>query len=199
MLYYEDPNLTEEELTARDNMIYLFNPCLKTFIAKVNGEMFKQWNFNCCRQTAIIGSAMIVPYLPGYDIKAYEINYDDIIDGHEVNYEHCVIIAQKDARRLIIDIARTSKPLVFALIPEESFDYPEYPAYKDVKRNWVEEINWKSWTTRGMYEYLTHCTPEQIYAVLCRDMAMLAVQPEEKILDNAKQVYDTFTQIEKSA
>lgn len=199
MLYYEDNSLTEEEKEARDNMIYMFNPCLKALIGRANPEVFRQWGYNCCRQTAIMGAVIITPYLPKYTIEAYEINYDDVIDGIKTNYEHCVIIATKGSRRLLIDLARTSKPLVFCVIPEKTFDYPAYPAYRFVKRNWIKKIDWMSWATRGVYEYITHASPEQIYAALCRDMSMLASRADDEIIKYAEEVYAVYTQIEKSA
>ena len=199
MLYYKDKGLTEDEEIARNNMIYLFNPCLKLLLAETNGEIFKQWGYNCCRQTAILGAAIIHNYISGYETSVYEINYDDILNGKKVNYEHCIIMADKDDRRLMIDLSRTSKPLVFAVIPKGTYDYPDYPAYRHLKRNQMKKLDWQSWVTRGMYEYITGLSPNVIYATLCTNMSFLADQDEEEVIKRAEQIYAKYTQIEKSA
>ncbi len=130
-LIFPSDKLNPEEEKVRDIMIYSFNPALKFIFLQEGRKRFSEFAFNSCRQTAIFGANYLTRLLPAYTFTAYEGDFVETMEGVVVPYKHAFIVGKKGKRLLLVDLARTIKPLVFTIISKMG-EFPDYDEYKDM-------------------------------------------------------------------
>lgn len=157
--YYVDALLSKQEQQMRNFLMYDFNISLKSMLLKYNYKEFDKWFFNSCRQTAVFGSLILNLKYPDYEYKAYEATFNDTLFGKPVTYQHCFVIAthKEMDRNILIDIARTTNPLVFEPINDNHF-YPNVDNYKDLEMISCVEIPYKDLLVSSVREYMTGLT-----------------------------------------
>lgn len=157
--YYVDALLSKQERQMRNFLMYDFNISLKSMLLKYNYKEFDKWFFNSCRQTAVFGSLILNLKYPDYEYKAYEATFNDTLFGKPVTYQHCFVIAthKEMDRNILIDMARTTNPLVFEPINDNHF-YPNVDNYKDLEMISCVEIPYKDLLASSVREYMTGLT-----------------------------------------
>ena len=158
--FFVDALLSKQEQEMRNFLMYDFNISLKSILIKYNLKEFDKWFFNCCRQTAIMGSLILNLKYPDYSYRAYEATFNDTLFGEPVTYQHCFIIAthrELKERNILIDMARTTNPLVFEPINDNHF-YPDVDNYKDLKMISCVEIPYEDFLVSPIREYMTGLT-----------------------------------------
>lgn len=165
----------------RDFLMYDFNISLKSILMKYNQKEFDKYFYNCCRQTAIMGALVMSMNFDDYDYKAYEAKFTDTLFGKPVSYEHCFIIASHKEinRNILVDMARTTNPLVFEPIYNGHF-YPEIEAYKDTKMMSCVEIPYLELLKHPMKEYMTNLTTMEFLIELNDFMDMFKQSDSKK-------------------
>lgn len=153
---YSDAILSKQEIKMRYFLMHDFNVSLKSMLIKYNYEMFEQYFFNSCRQTALFGALVLDTFFPDYSYKVYEAQFSDKLFGNPVTYEHCFIIAKHKEynRSILIDMARTTNPLVFEPI-ESEIRYPNIPEYKDMTMLSYSNIPYETIYDNNVIEWLT--------------------------------------------
>lgn len=164
--YFSDvKELSQYEIKMRDFLMYDFNMSLKSILIKYNFNLLDTYFFNTCRQTAIFGALALNHFFPEYNYSAYEARFNDTLLGSPVSYDHCFIIAEHkelETRCILIDMARTTNPLVFEPINEEHF-YPTIEEYKDLVMTEVHEIDYNKIYERNIQEFLTELPTQDFY------------------------------------
>lgn len=158
--YFVDALLSKQEQQMRNFLMYDFNISLKSILLKYNYEEFDKYFFNSCRQTAVFGSLVLNLYYPEYGYRAYEATFNDTLFGNPVTYQHCFIIAtnkELNSRNILIDMARTTNPLVFEPIDDNHF-YPNVDNYKDLEMISSVEIPYEDLLISPVREYMTGLT-----------------------------------------
>lgn len=157
--YYVDALLSKQERQMRNFLMYNFNISLKSMLLKYNYKEFDKWFFNSCRQTAVFGSLILNLKYPDYEYKAYEATFNDTLFGKPVTYQHCFVIAthKEMDRNILIDMVRTTNPLVFEPINDNHF-YPNVDNYKDLEMISCVEIPYKDLLASSVREYMTGLT-----------------------------------------
>lgn len=131
--YVEETSLSDYELEMREFLMYDFNITLKSFLFKnAIEDRYDQYCYNCCRQTAVFGYFVLNKLFPKYSYRTFEATFTDKLFDQDMNYEHCYIIASKDDRHILIDMARTTNPLVFHPFTEK-IEYPDIEEYKNMR------------------------------------------------------------------
>ncbi len=170
--YYVDALLSKEEQQMRKFLMYDFNLSLKSMLLKYNYQEFDKYFFNSCRQTAIFGALVLNLKYPNYYYGAYEATFDDTLFGNPVRYQHCFIVAthkELTDRHILIDMARTTNPLVFEPIDENHF-YPNVDNYKDLKMLSCVEIPYNDLLFSPVREYMTGLTTSEFLCELLKLM-----------------------------
>lgn len=168
-LCFEDytNKLTVEELKARDIMVNTFNPVLKFLLSESNPLMWRRYGYNSCRQTAILGAVYLKDVLPDYAIVPYEGEFTENDNGSVIKYDHCFIIASKNDRRLIVDISRTTKRLLFNVIEDIGYPYPKTGDYKEVTYLHSSPIDMiKNYEECNFTEFFTKRHPKEVIAMI---------------------------------
>ena len=157
--FFVDALLSKEEQQMRNFLMYDFNISLKSMLMKYNFHEFDKWFFNSCRQTTVFGALVLNLNYSDYEYKAYEATFNDTLFGQPVTYQHCFIIAthKEIDRNILIDMARTTNPLVFEPIDETHF-YPDVDNYKDLKMLSCIEIPYEELLVSPIREYITGLT-----------------------------------------
>lgn len=195
MLCFES-NLTKREEEARDIMVYLFNPVLKFILLNSSKGEFEKYGFNSCRQTAIFGAAYLRKLLPEYDFRVYEGQFLEQECEVLTPYIHAFIIAiSPDNRRLIIDISRTTKRLLFTKIYPNT--YPNFGEYENVFKVWEKEINLDEMLNMEDREYLTGFRPKDLMSMIETLIEDIKVLPKEKQLQFCDIIYSNTTQLRR--
>lgn len=194
MLYLKD-NLTERERMARDEMIYIFNPVLKTILAYSKPEEFARYGFNSCRQTAIFGTAILTELLPEYNFKIYEGQFTELYNGQTITYKHAFTIGQYQDRILLIDISRVSKRLLFCQVGDTL--YPNEDEWASVALINKEELSLAEMLDFNVKEYFTDKSPIAVLAAIKMTMKDLKGFPEEFRTQFCNDIYEKFTQLRR--
>ena len=158
--FYVDALLSKQEQQMRNFLMYEFNISLKSMLMKYNFKELDKWFFNSCRQTAVFGALILNFYYPEYSYRAYEATFNDTLFGKPVTYQHCFIIAtnrELRSRNILIDMARTTNPLVFEPIDDNHF-YPDVDNYKDLEMLSATEIPYEDLLISPVQEYMTGLT-----------------------------------------
>lgn len=195
-LVFTDGNLTSEEQKARDIMLYLFNPVLKFILLTENPTEFQRFGFNSCRQTAIFGADYLSKLLPDYTFSVYEGSFIEIINGEITPYAHAYIVGAYQDRFILIDLSRTSKPLIFMQIPSLDF-YPRYNEYKDVHKLGHSRINLHSALTTKDPEYLTGMKPAQVVYLIDKMIKDMGTRPVMTQKHFFNEIYTNTTSLRR--
>lgn len=165
--FFSDTKISKHENKMRNFLMYDFNISLKSILIKYNFEMLDTYFFNSCRQTAVFGALVLNKFFPEYTYKAYEAKFNDTLFNEPVTYDHCFIIAKHKEinRSILIDMARTTNPLVFEPINENHF-YPEIEEYKDLEILSCIEIPYNDVYNLNVVEFLTGLPTKDFYSEL---------------------------------
>lgn len=133
-----------KEQDLADFMIKTFRPNLHRLIRDYNEAEYLKWQGNCCRQTAIIGSYFIDKHMPSYIVTAWEGNFNDILNGKPVTYDHAWIFAKdsRSDRRLLIDLARTHKDCLWMRVPSNRY-LRTYYGYENMIEISRSQLDWR--------------------------------------------------------
>ena len=195
-LIFTNGNLTPEEIVARDTMVYLFNPVLKFLFLTENRSEFIRFGYNSCRQTAIFGAAYLDKLLPDYTFSVYEGSFLEPVNGQIEPYAHAYIVGATKDRYLLIDLSRTSKPLIFADVSDLNF-YPRFDAYKDVHKLGHSRINLYSALHMEEPEYYTGMKPSEILQVIDNMIQDIKQLPVQKQKDFCDMIYTETTSLRR--
>lgn len=190
-LYMECEYLTEEEKKARHELIYLFNPCLKAIFDK--SPKFQAYAYNSCRQTAVFSSVFLLKALKGYHIDTYEGNFSDVIQGQKTEYEHAFAIAYNDKRKLLIDVSRTERQLLFKTTV--NIVYPNIGGYKNCKLLSYDKFDFYSMFLIQEPEYITGLKPAEAYQEAEEMYNWLKAKPKSEQINFAHKIYSKTTKI----
>ena len=194
MLCFES-NLTKQEEKARDIMVYLFNPVLKFILLSEGYIQFRKYEFNSCRQTAILGAGYLRKILPDYNINVYEGQFVESINGVPVPYIHAFILASKDSRCLIIDLSRTEKRLLFTQVYPDI--YPISEEYANMILLSFNQINLDEMLDSDTPEFITGYIPRQLMEAIENLIKELKQLPKEKQLEFCDQIYSETTKLRR--
>lgn len=187
--------LTKQEEKARDIMVYLFNPVLKYILAESKPEEFAKYGFNSCRQTAILGAAYLQKLLPDYNIVPYEGTFIEYLSNGFEQYVHAFILANKYDRRLLIDLSRTSKRLMFHEAP--TFLYPSIKDYKNMILINKNPINLDEMINTNIKEYFTNKKPTELLELIETLIDYLQTKTQEEKDKFCDIIYSSFTQLRR--
>lgn len=189
-LFIECDGLSDKEKEIRHNLIYLFNPCLK-FIFNQKPQ-FKEYAYNSCRQTAVFSAIFLMNALPA-QCTVFEASFSDILHGQKVTYNHAFVIAEDKDNKLLVDVSRTERKLLFQ--PTEGIIYPKVEGYMHMNL-----ISYKELDLHGMFlteepEFLTGDKPVDVMekAIALYDNLRLKSKMEQ--LSFASKIYDQTTNI----
>lgn len=201
IIYPETKNpLTPKEEAMREEMIYYFNPVLKHIFYSRNPYEFARFGFNSCRQTAIFGAAYLRKHFPDYTYKAYEGNFEDVVEGNKVDYTHAFIIATADYlvtkstvsrndtledRSLLIDISRTMRPLKFQVITNWQNIYDRNNDYRHCRLKNMRVLSVDPTIQTDDLEYLTQLPS----ALVCQLVEKLTEELHRLTPDDVKNFY----------
>lgn len=191
MLYIECEHLTKEEQDIRHELIYLFNPCLKHLFNQ--RSEFKEFAYNSCRQTAIFGSVFLLQQLPGYKVSAFEGNFTDVIYNKPVDYKHAFTVIEKAGKKILVDISRTQRQLLFHMI--QDLVYPRLKGYEDCKLIEYEELDFCSLLLNQEEEFLTKMLPSEVMIKAWDKYKALKKKPKSEQLNFACNIYNETTGI----
>ena len=196
MLYLKS-NLTEQEEKVRDIMLFKFNPALKFIFLDINPMEFKRYGFNSCRQTAILGAGYLRKVLPEYTFNIYEGEFIDTEeDGRKIPYIHAFIIAEKDNRKLLIDISRTEKPMLFIEISDDDI-YPKDNGYDKVKLVSKTQLDLNEMLNPSIVEYYTSKTPQELLRTIEEIINVLNELPKYKQEEFSDMIYTLCTELRR--
>lgn len=194
MLYLE-ANLTEQEEKARDIMVHLFNPVLKFILLTSNREEFLRYGCNSCRQTAILGASYLRKLLPDYVIEAHEGHFVEKVEDKDIPYDHAFIVAHKDDRYLLIDLARVDKKLIFC----ETYPnlYLQVEDYEDVIMTGEDLLDLDALLNMTEPEYFTRKKPKELMAIIESVIGGLQSLSKEEQLSFCDKVYSQVTRLKR--
>lgn len=137
-----NPNeLTPKEQRARQFMEERFLPALHAMLEDADPLKYATYGGNACRQTAILGMHFLSQLLPEYKWRAWEGEFDDIINGKARQYDHAWLYGVGPGkRRLLVDLARKVQERLFMLVTANNYpkDHPEYIHMKERKRTKID-------------------------------------------------------------
>lgn len=193
-LYIECEHLTDKEKQVRHDLIYLFNPCLKTIFNR--SPKFMAYGYNSCRQTAVFSSVFLLEAFKKerYRIESFEGTFSDIISGQETEYEHAFSIATKEDRKLLIDVSRTERQLLFKTTHD--IIYPTFfKGYENCKLLHYEKFDFTDRLLIDEPEYITGKKPIEVYIEAKEMYNWIKSKPKSEQLKFASQVYNNMTKI----
>jgi hypothetical protein len=108
-------------------MINIVKPTIKEYYYEKNKPLMDEWQGNCCAQTAVIVANIMKSSIQklGYEIKAFHGEFIDMIQGNQVEYNHCWVYCRNvsdNNKSVLIDIARTQKQDIVMLRNSNSYD-----------------------------------------------------------------------------
>lgn len=158
MLFIDCDKLTPDEKKFRHELIYLFNPCLKFLFNQ--HQAFREYAYNSCRQTAIFSAEFLKWVgMPGrFDV--YEGNFTDVIYGQKTKYVHAFVIAVTAGRKLLIDVSRTQRKLLFE--PVDKIEYPKHEGYENLKLIDYQKMDIEPLINTDIPEFITGKLPAEV-------------------------------------
>lgn len=125
--------VTVREVAVKEYMEKIFVPALHSLLKQGNPMAYQQWGGNACRQTAIFGVKFLEKLLPSYKWEAWDGNFNDIVRGKNVHYNHAWIfgVEESTGKKLLVDLSRIHHERLFLFVEENK--YPnEHPSYKNM-------------------------------------------------------------------
>ena len=193
MLYVNDPSLTKQECDVRDEMVYLFNPALKFSFMQLGMSRFKQYGFNSCRQTAILGATYLRKIMPSYTHQAYEGDFVDYDSMGPVPYAHAFIISSQGNRHILIDISRTSRKLLFQRVQPKEIYSTKIEGCENTMLYNIRPIDVDAGINMKDPEYLTNLRPLELFDMVCAMIERLKQYPKEERERFWKSIYSQVT------
>jgi hypothetical protein len=130
--------LTAKEGTVKEIMEERFIPALHSFLERSNPAEYKKWQGNACRQTAVFAVPILEALLPDYKWTAWDGDFEDIVYGREVTYNHAWVygVNRKEGRRLLVDLSRIHHERLFIEVDSNKYpkDHPSYIHMKELRR-----------------------------------------------------------------
>lgn len=168
--------LTDREKAVKDIMFDIFIPALHKVITDRNPEEYKRWHGNCCKQTAIFGAYILKILLPDYEWTTWDGVFSDKHKGEDVRYNHAWILGKEPStnRRLLIDLARTTKERLFREVSGNRFP-KDHPEYKDMVEESRERLDWEKMIEEDD-EFYTGLPSRTFIEVLRGNMMGIALQ-----------------------
>lgn len=155
--------LTDKEFKVKIIMEELFLPALHKLVSEANPKAYKQWGGNACRQSAFFGRKLLSNLLPEYKWTVWDGDFDDILDGKPIHYNHAWIygVDKESGRRLLVDLARQHHERLFIEVSGNRYpkDHPSYQHMKEVRR---EKVNLDEWEQSP--EFYTQMMPAEFMA-----------------------------------
>src|SRR6478609_10695327 len=108
-------------------LINIVKPTIKEYYYEKNKALMDEWEGNCCAQTAVIVANIMKTSIGrlGYEIKAYHGEFIDMMQGNQVQYNHCWVYCRNvsdNNKSVFIDIARTHKQNIVMLRNTNTYD-----------------------------------------------------------------------------
>jgi hypothetical protein len=124
----------------------IIKPTIKEYYYERNTALMNEWQGNCCAQTAVIVANIMKTSISklGYEIKAFHGQFIDIVQGNQVEYNHCWVYCRNiidNNKSVLIDIARTHKQDVVILRSTNTYD-KTIPGYEFQYIKSYEEIDY---------------------------------------------------------
>ena len=196
-VHISDDTLDVQESRIRDEMIYMWNPTLKYLLSTYSNGVWEKFAFNSCRQTAILGAFYLNEHFKRYRWRAFEGNFSDIENNQKGEYLHAFIVGYNNDQKILVDISRTTRKLIFSHIDFDTDiikDYPKYPGYQNCKLLAItEEYNINNLVNTNIKEYVTGMYPFEIHEYLVRAVHFLYITGLYKEVSD--RMYSQFTQI----
>lgn len=149
--------LTVKEKECRDYMMNVFVPTLHEMVEEINPQEYHRWSKNLCRQTAVFASTFLNRCYGEYDWQAWEGDFEDIVNGKQVRYEHAWIFGKhkESGRRLFLDLSNNVKERLFIVTGVNGYpkDSEEHKNMKCLSRKRLDVESMLNDT-----EYLTKMT-----------------------------------------
>lgn len=188
-------NLLVNEKEVRDEIINLFNPVLKFILAKTGYDRFKKYGFNSCRQTAIMVASYLNIIMPDYKHEVFEGNFVDIEpDKSKLEYIHAYVISSKNDRRILIDVSRVHRKLLFHLITDEKI-YPFIDGYKNTTLLSSKNMNLYEAMNIVKYEYISKMNPKDLFNQILLLTNILKTKSKKEQVEFRDWIYSSFTLI----
>lgn len=137
----------EERILLAHSLMLLGKRVVPTYFNLKNPRLFKEWQYNACRQTAIVVCQYLseIDEFKEWNIKLYESHFWDEAFGQ---YDHAYVYMSNpfEEQGLLVDVARVSYPCVVKWIdylPEDLGQmFGEMVGWqvKQIDRN---EIDWR--------------------------------------------------------
>lgn len=104
----------DEKILLAHSLMLLGKRVVPTFFYEENTPLFKRWQYNACRQTAIVVCQYLseIDEFKEWDIKLYESHFFDEAFGQ---YDHAYVYMSspvKGEQGLFVDVARVSYPCI---------------------------------------------------------------------------------------
>lgn len=171
--------LSSRELMTKHFMVYEFIPKLHALLEEGNPSEYKKWGGNACRQTAILGVKFLEKLLPTYKWEAWDGNFDDIVKGTPVRYNHAWIfgIEKSTGKKLLVDLSRNFHERLYNLV--EANEYPkDNPSYKDMVE--IERTKLDIKESMNDLEYYTSLRSTRLLQILKEKTNMESFRKELK-------------------
>lgn len=130
--------VTEREKYVKQFMENDFVTALHDTFKNANPVEYQRWGGNACRQTAIFGVKFLEKLLPTYKWEAWDGDFDDVVNGKPVKYNHAWIygIEESTGKKLLVDLSRIFHERLFLFVEHNEYPkgHPSYINMKELKR-----------------------------------------------------------------
>lgn len=130
--------VAEREKYVKNFMEREFVVALHETFEKANPIEYKKWGGNACRQTAIFGVKFLEKLLPTYSWEAWDGDFEDIVGGKKVTYNHAWIygVDKSNGKKLLIDLSRLYHERLFLFVNENQYpkDHKSYEHMIELNR-----------------------------------------------------------------
>jgi hypothetical protein len=158
--------LTQREELAKKFMEEQFVPTIRDFFKLKAPSKYKLWGGNCCRQIAIFGAYFLSKSLTDYRFTVWDGNFEDMMEGRKVVYNHAWIYAvSKDKqRKLFIDMGRSLQENIFVEQSRNAYDN-NLPGYNYIKELERTQLDWETMLATEI-EYYTGIQSMELAKIL---------------------------------
>lgn len=153
------PMKREERILLAHSLMLLGKRVVPTFFNEYSPKRFKQWQYNACRQTAIVVCQYLseIDEFKEWNIQLYESHFWDEAFGQ---YDHAYVYMSNPflEQGLFVDVARVSYPCVVKwmnYLPEDLGQMFGETVGWQVKQIDRTEIDWRELMDGNDKEYYT--------------------------------------------
>jgi len=138
-------------------LIDIVKPTIKEYYASKAKKLMDEWQGNCCQQTAIMVANIMSSSIDsiGYTTKAFHGDFIDLIQGNQVEYNHCWVYCENKYDKeesILIDLGRTTKQCLVMHRSFNSYD-KRIKGYEHQHLIKLQEIDYKG--SLNLVEYFT--------------------------------------------